>query len=384
MRRSAALGVLVVVGCTDPARDAAAAREPAVTSDSAVTVAALVGIEVAIEARRLELGVPGAAVVISNADGVLFQKGFGLRNVADSLPVTSRTLFGIGSCTKPFTALAAAISADSGLISLDDSPRKYLPYFALRDSTANANVNFRDLLSHRTGVPIDDAQGWYERHPTRERLIRFAMQGKPTAPFRQRFQYNNFMYLAAGEALAAAHRSSFPALMRALVFDPLGMRATTLSPAEANASGDFSYGYSGGPRAATRQAVEPRQLRYLRGIEPAGAIFTNAEDMGRWIRMMVRGGTLDSTRLVSAKSYAEMLAPAVRTAGHQYGLGWYIESWHGTTLYSHAGGVTGFGARCEFAPAFRLGWVVLTNIDDGSLPRAVREIVYEKLVRPSP
>jgi len=376
MRREAAIAAVVLfVGCADSSGEAAAAR------DTAALLATLAGIDSAIEAKRLELGVPGAAVVIANDERVLLQKGFGLRNVADSLPVTARTLFAIGSCTKPFTSLAAAISADSGLISLDDSPRKYLPYFALRDSMANANVNFRDLLSHRTGVPIDDAQGWYERNPTHERLIRFAMQGKPTAPFRQRFQYNNFMYLAVGEALAAAHRSTYPALMRAIVFEPLGMRATTLSPRDANASVDFSYGYTG---ETTRQRVEPRQLTYLEGIEPAGAIFTNAEDMGRWIRMMVRGGMLDSTRLVSEKSFADMLAPAVRTSGNQYGLGWFIGPWHGVTLYSHAGGVTGFGSRCEFSPAHKLGWVVLTNIDDGALPKAVREIVYEKLVRQAP
>ena len=79
-----------------------------------------------------------------------------------------------------------------------------------------------------------------------------------------------------------------------------------------------------------------------------------------------------------------MLTPAVRTSsGGQYALGWFVEDWHGLRLYSHPGGVTGFGTRCEFLPDQRLGWVILTNVDDQAVPKAFREIVYTNLLRPS-
>lgn len=115
----------------------------------------LTAIADAIEAQRRSLGVPGAAVVIVRDDRVLLLRGFGLRDAEAGLPVTPQTLFHIGSCTKPFTALAAVISADHGVVSLDDPPRKFLSYFTLRDPEADAKVTLRDLLSHRTGVP-----GW--------------------------------------------------------------------------------------------------------------------------------------------------------------------------------------------------------------------------------
>lgn len=333
-----------------------------------------------LEARRAELRIPGAAVVIVTADRVLMMRGFGLRDVALGLPVTSHTLFALGSCTKPFTSLAFAISADAGVLSLDDSPRRFLPWFTLRDSLANAHVSFRDLLSHRTGVPMDDAQGWYERNPTRERLIRFAMGGMPTRPFRSTFQYNNFMYVAAGEALAAAHGATYAAVLDSVVFQPLAMDSTTTSIARADASSDFSHGYRGGAGENTRESLRPRQLFWLDGIEAAGGIWSNADDMSRWLRMLAGRGVFDGKRIVSDSAYAMLLTPAVRTSGRHYGLGWFIEDWHGHTLYSHAGGVSGFGALCEFVPSLGLAWATLTNVDDGTLPRAVRELVYERLV----
>ena len=367
----------LAVACAAEKGDANEMRADTPRPDTTHLVVAALASE--IEAKRVELGIPGAAVAVVSADRILMHQGFGLRDVARSLPVTSNTLFALGSCTKPFTALATAISQDAGVLSLDDHPRRFLPYFALRDSAANARVTFRDLLSHRTGVPIDDRAGWSERYPTRERLIRMAMNTAPTRPFRRAFQYNNFMYVAAGEAMAAAHHAPYAEVLRRTVFEPVGMTHSTTSLGTVKASPDVSLGYSGRAGVMSREPIEPQRLSWLDGIEAAGAIWSNADDMSRWLRMLVGGGVLDGRRILSDSGFRQLLTPAVRTGGSQYGLGWFIEDWHGVTLYTHAGGVSGFGARCEFAPALGLGWAVLTNVDDGTLPAAVREMVYARL-----
>jgi len=80
-------------------------------------------IEKAVEEKRQNLKVPGAALVIVKDDRVIFLKGFGFRDVEAKLPVTPETLFAVGSITKTFTALATVISADEGKLSLDDSPK---------------------------------------------------------------------------------------------------------------------------------------------------------------------------------------------------------------------------------------------------------------------
>ncbi len=362
------LGAALSLGC--------AARD---RRDSDTGVAARVAaIETAIEQSRRRLGVPGAAVAIVLADRVILQRGFGLRNLQSGAPVTAQTLFSIGSCTKPLTALAAIMSADEGILSLDDSPKTFLPYFALRDPDADSAVTLRDLLSHRSGVPDDLPAGWFERYPTPKALISAAMRSTATASLGDRFQYNNYMYVAAGEALATAHRMTFEQVMTARIFKPLNMRASNLSIAAMAASPNFSYGYS--PDTDRRQ-LPMDTLDYLSGIAAAGGVNSNADDMAQWLRLMLAGGILDGKRLVSETGYRQLLAPAVKTGGGEYGLGLFIEDWRGHRLYHHPGGVLGFGTRCDLVPDQRLGWVVLTNVDDQALPKEVREIIYVHLLR---
>lgn len=76
----------------------------------------------------------------------------GVRDVEHQTPVTLDTVFPIGSCTKAFTAMAVGLAQDEGVLSLDDAPQRWLPYFKMQDREANALVTLRDMLSHRTGL----------------------------------------------------------------------------------------------------------------------------------------------------------------------------------------------------------------------------------------
>ena len=361
---------------------AACASNPGEQTNHAITVrvdsARLAAVATEADTLRRHFAVPGASVVIVANDSIVLSRGFGLRDVAVGLPVTSRTRFVIGSCTKPFTALATAISVDRGLLSLDDSPRRFLPYFHLRDPMADARVTFRDLLSHRTGVPDDLGGGWFERYGTRENLIRAAMGRQAVGPFRGVFNYNNYMFLAAGEAVAAANRATYEAVIQRDLLDPLGMRASGTSLGEMEASSDFALGYED----SARTALKPTRLYYNVAIAPAANINSTADDMGRWLRMLTSNGSIDGRRVVSDSGLRALLQPAVATAsGGRYALGWFVESWHGMTLYSHPGGVAGYGTRCEFVPEQRVGWVVLTNVDDQALPKAIRESIFAHLLQ---
>ncbi|HEV8659040.1 MAG TPA: serine hydrolase domain-containing protein, partial [Thermoanaerobaculia bacterium] len=105
-----------------------------------------------LEAQRQEQHLPGLAFAIVKDDHVIYSRVLGRRDVEHNLPVTADTLFPIGSCTKAFTSMAIALARDQGLLSLDDHPRKFLPYFRMADPVADAEVTVRDMLSHRTGL----------------------------------------------------------------------------------------------------------------------------------------------------------------------------------------------------------------------------------------
>ncbi|HKZ02489.1 MAG TPA: serine hydrolase domain-containing protein, partial [Pyrinomonadaceae bacterium] len=165
--------------------------------------AGLAAIERTIDEKRKELGIPGAALVIVKDDKVIFMKGLGVKDFENKLPVTPDTLFAIGSSSKAFTAMAAVMSADKGKLSLDDSPKKLLPYFKMRDADTDAKITIRDLLSYRSGLNRTDL-AMVTNKLNRAELIQVAGMAKPTAKLREKFQYQNVMYAAAGEIVAKA------------------------------------------------------------------------------------------------------------------------------------------------------------------------------------
>src|SRR5688572_5258811 len=184
--------------------------------------AALAAIEQALDTKRKELGIPGLSIAIVKDDRVIYLKGLGEKDVEKKLPVTPDTRFAIGSASKAFTGMLAVMSADSGKLSLDDSPKKFLPYFTLRDQEAAAKITIRDLLAHRSGLNRTDL-AMVTGMLNREELIRVAGMAKPTAKLGEKFQYQNIMYAAAGEVVAKAEKSTWDKLIASRIFKPLGM-----------------------------------------------------------------------------------------------------------------------------------------------------------------
>lgn len=344
--------------------------------DSLELATTLSTIHQAVESARVAANVPGMALAIVKDDRVIFMRGYGFRDVEARLPVTAETMFNIASITKTVTALAMVISADKGRISLNDSPRKYLAYFKLRDFEADSRVNLRDLLSHRTGLPNDLGSDWYARYPSRESLIKAAMQSKPAGTFRKHFAYNNFMILAAGEALGKAYQSTYEKVVRDLVFIPIGMEKSSFSLADMQQTGDFSYGYRDDKR---RTRFPPNRLRFLEREAPAAAMNSNVRELAQLLRLFLNRGVLDGKRLMSDQAFNEMQASHSTTRSGHYALGLFIEDRNGNRIYYHTGGVSGFASRFEFMPERNLGFVVLTNVNDSRLPKAIREIIYENL-----
>src|SRR3982751_3050377 len=122
----AAVPVTRVSFAQQPSKAKAAATAPDYSQQ-------LAAIEKAVDDKRKELGIPGVSLAIVKDDRIIYMKGLGLRNLDSKLPVTPNTLFAIGSATKAFTAMTIMMSVDQGRLSLEDSPKKFLPYFTLRD-----------------------------------------------------------------------------------------------------------------------------------------------------------------------------------------------------------------------------------------------------------
>jgi CubicO group peptidase (beta-lactamase class C family) len=345
------------------------------SSQSSDLAEKLAKIEKEIEEKRKQLGVPGVAVAIVKDDKVIFQKGFGWRDVERKLPVTADTLFAIGSCTKAFTAMAAVISQDTGKLSLDDSPKKHLAYFKLQDTEADAKITVRNLLDHSSGLMRSDLVA-LPGVLNREEVIKVAGLAKPTAKLREKFQYQNTMYSAAGEVVAKANGTTWEKFIGERIFKPLGMKSSNTSIKEMSRASDHATGYWLDDKIATKAPFND-----LRNIAAAGAINSNVKDMAQWIRLMLGDGVFEGKRLVSEKGYMDIVTRHMKMGDDGYGLGWALGTRNGHPVIAHGGGVDGFNSLVELMPDQKLGFVVLINApaQDG-LAYMISSAVYDNLV----
>ena len=339
--------------------------------------AALAAIEKALDEKRKELGIPGISLVIVKDDQIIYLKGLGEKDIEKKLPVTPDTRFAIGSASKAFTGMLAVMGADDRKLSLEDSPKKFLPYFTLRDPDAAAKITIRDLLSHRSGLNRTDL-GMVTGMLNREELIRVAGMAKPTAKLGEKWQYQNIMYTAAGEAVAQAEHSTWDKLIATRIFKPLGMTNSDTSSIAMQKARDYSFGYEYNPSTKVTRRLPQREIS---AAAPAGAINSSARDMAQWVRLMLNNGEINGKRLVSEKGFDELTRKQMNIGGTvDYGFGWFLRQWNGHKVVEHGGNIDGFNSQVAFMPDQKLGFVLLTNVTASPIGSFAMTTIWKEIV----
>lgn len=326
--------------------------------------------------------VPGLAIAVVKDDSVVYARGFGVRDVGTRAPVDERTVFAIGSMTKLFTAVAAGMMVDSGVMAWDEPLRRHLPGFATADPYATQHLSLRDALSHRSGLDWRLDFIWFGTSLTQAQVLDRVSQFAPNPGFRLGYGYSNVMFAAAGAAVGNAAGTSWDAVIRDRIFLPLGMRSTVSTIAELPSSGDVAtphVNFTGEPRATRRY-----DLGNVRG---AGAINSNAVDMAQWLRLLLGGGQYRGRRLIGETTLAEILSPqtimpppdgALRPYVNfsLYGLGTEVMDYKGRKLVHHGGVIEGMHSYFAVVPDAHLGVVVLSNsTGQAGLPPELPEAV---------
>jgi CubicO group peptidase (beta-lactamase class C family) len=325
-----------------------------------------------------EFQVPGIAVAIVKDGKVILAKGYGVRRLGDSTPVDAHTMFGIGSNTKAFTSATLASLVDAGKLSWDDPVYQRLPGFQMYDPYVSHEMTIRDLLTHRSGMGLGegDLLFWPHSTYTRDDIIYRLRFMKPASSFRSHYAYDNLMYIAAGQIIAAVTGKPWEENIQTKILTPLGMTSTNLSNAAFKAGDDYAW-----PHSRIEGKVQPIDFVNLDNAAPAGSINSCAADMARWVILQLEHGRFPDRedRLFSEKQSAEMWTPqTILPLGNwpkeladlkpefaDYGLGWFLRDYHGHELVGHTGGVAGFVSRVQLVPDENLGIVVLTNAEEG-------------------
>lgn len=325
-------------------------------------------VDAVLEEQQKQEHIPGLAFVAVKDDRVILLRTLGWRDRERKLPVTADTLFPIGSCTKAFTAMAVAVSRDAGLLSLDDSPHRFLPYFKMADPEADAAVTLRDMLSHQTGLKAYADLAAEPGILTREQYLRAAISARPVARLRTRFQYSNAMYTAAGETLARVHGVPWETVIERTVFRPLGMSHSLASFGSWAGAPEHVVGYAYHARTDDWEAVAAPAS--LAALAPAGGIASTANDMARWLRFLTAGGAIEGRRVVSDAALREVTRPHIAVNDTwSYALGWAVYNWNGHTVVEHNGGSRGISAVMSFVPDRKVGFAFLANTSPNYMTR---------------
>jgi len=322
-----------------------------------------------VEKAMSQNGVPGVSMVLVHGDQVVYSRGIGVKDLRTRDPVTTETLFGIGSTTKSMTAVMMASLVDDGLIDWDTPVTEVMPGFALSDLATSEVVSFEHTLCMCTGVPrrMEEISVRYS-DMTAEDVIDSLGTIPLSDAFQHRFNYSSRMLAAGGYAAAMAAGSEYGELaegyanlMQERLLDPLSMTASTFSIAEAVSSGDCATPYYSA--LSGYEAIPPEIEGMFTPIAPAGAMWSNADDMAKYLIMLLnRGVSAKGELLVSAENLAYLWEPWVEIDRQiSYGLGWHIEDYHGLTVIHHPGGTVGFASELVIIPERNVGFALLTN-----------------------
>lgn len=344
----------------------------------------LEGIEALVETAMKDWAVPGVAVGVIRDGAVALERGYGYRDLDDSLPVTERTLFAIGSITKSFTVTALGMLEDEGRLEWDAPVRRYLPDFELKDPVAAQRMSVRDLLTHRSGLPRHDFV-WYGSELTRDELYRRIRYLEPSADFRSVYQYQNLMFMTAGYLAGRQAGVSWESLIGDRILKPLGMERTNFSVNSSQRADDFAY-----PYVKVGGEVRGTAFRNVDAVGPAGSINSSVTEMLRYLQLHIGEGSVDGRRLLSIENAREMRIPQIVVpAGESwpelgrpsYGMGFILRSYCGHDLIYHGGGIDGFVSMLSFMPESRTGVVVLTNLSgQNPLPALLTYHIYDRLL----
>lgn len=360
------------------------------THASGQLVDPLDGLPALIDSVRSAWQVPGVAVAVVRNGAVVFSSGFGFSDLAAQLPVTPQTVFSIGSATKAFTAMTAALLVDEGTLDLDAPLSQLVPDFHLSDPCAERRATMRDLLGHRAGFPGYLDYVWFLSDLGRDEIFSQLGSLQTGTAFRNAFQYSNVGYLAAGAVMEKVTGVSWERLVTDRILRPLGMGRSGFSVQLTNAEADVALPYrveGGRPRPVP--FVGSLAFDRVAVLGPAGSLRSTLEDMTRWALIHLPGGRGPGhERLVSEAMLAEMHGPqtAIRDSGYRlaiqadmYGLGWALSDYRGHRVVQHGGNIEGFSALVSLMPDLDLGVVVLSN-SMNLLGHVVSRNVYDRFL----
>ena len=373
-------------------RTAAQEGTPTANGEPTITAAqvqsALDRLDGLIEDGMAQTGLPGAAVAVVYNDEVVYERGFGVRELGKPEPVTPETVFQIASLSKALSSTLAAAVVGDGTTTWDATIGSLVPDFALADPYVSDQVTIRDMLCHRSGLPAYGGDPLiFNFGYDRDECLRQLRYYTAATPFRTTWAYSNLGFSAGAYAAAQAAGRSWEDLAEERLFAPLGMTSTSYRFA------DFERRENrAAPHYRTADSVwEPGDLTADDAAAPAGGVSSNLRDLTHWLRLHLASGMFDGQQVVASEPLHETHRPQILVftppdpatgPAYFYGLGWTVSyDDRGRLELSHGGDFNSYSTQATLLPGSGLGILVLCNggasAVRGAIPKAFLEMVTQ-------
>ncbi len=314
---------------------------------------------------------PGTSVAVVKNGEIIYSRGIGLRDLESGLKATPRTLYGIGSVTKSFTALSIMQLMSSERLSLEDPVGKYIP---LKLESHGEPVRIWHLLTHSSGIPalayaealiryMTGSGGEWLPMASYDDLFTFMADAKNwslTKPG-ERWLYLNEGYLILGHIIEKLSGMSYEEYVEKKILGPLKMTRTFFKKNEVEADADAAI-----PYIVTRDG-ECKKSVYTYSLSSDGGLISNVLDMARYVMMYLNRGQHNNNLILPAKLMEEMENPRVPLplqvfSGEAYGFGLsVVPDFYGCKLVGHGGSVLVSTAYMGYIPEKKIGIALLAN-----------------------
>ncbi|WP_018618949.1 serine hydrolase [Spirosoma luteum] len=345
-------------------------------------------IDALVQRTLTTFDVPGIAVAVVKDGKVVHAKGYGVRSLKTKEKVDENTAFGIASNSKAFTSAAIGMLMDEGKLTWDDKVIDYIPEFRMYNGYVTEEFTIRDLLTHRSGLGLGagDLMFWPDSSNfTIKDIIHNLRYLKPTSGFRTKYDYDNLLYMVAGEVVERVSGKPWEVFVEERIMKPLGMNRSAGSYARLPDKGNVIDAH-----ASVNGTVQVISRDMFRFGYSAGGINSSVADMSKWVIAQLNNGKYgEGKRLFSEGVHNEMWAPQTilpvsptpvppyNTHFAAYGLGWFLSDVQGYKQVTHTGGLAGMVTQVTLLPELNLGIIVFTNQQSGAAFSAVTNTIKD-------
>lgn len=342
--------------------------------------------------------IPGFAIGLAKDGELFYEGGFGYRNVEKELPLSSDTVFGIGSVTKSFTCVAILQLQEAGKLNVHDPVLKYLPEFKTPNDEYTKQMTIHHFMTHTAGVPplptlfkalkksidndpkfedekqesaTEDTTVSLENPPaesvdTYEELLadlakqEYTLLGAPGTEF----SYSNDCYSLLGTIIERVSGISYEQYTKEYILDPAGMKNSVFHLEELNNHDDVSSLYAQRKKDEETIIFESNNPWDAPSMRAAGFLKSTVNDMLKYTEIFRNQGKVGNAQILSPESVELMTTPYIQCdVDRYYGYGLMITpDYFGYKLVEHGGSIKGVSAQMNILPELGLAGYSIANL----------------------